>query len=198
MNISILKDYRGLKKDTQFLIEPNKTNFWVGANGTGKTTLFSVLLPFLPKSESEWNARSIEKNVISISGFQNIKKVYLSSPKMRQAQMIDLDVCFSQGVGRLWQSEGQNSISDLIHAATGKEETDSIFMFDEIDGHLDYQFKVMFFLHVLPKIKGTKIVISHDARFLASEKVFDFTDLSFKTGSRYYLEQQELVLKKMN
>jgi len=195
MNLKILKDYHGLKKGQSIPIHIGKINTWVGSNGTGKSTatqlLYSALEKVQPKLKKKhyWNNTTVDNSIASLEDVVTFSTVNISSDKLRQAQHIDMDCLIGVGLGRIWASEGQNSIRDMLDVFKNCTD-DSLTIFDETDGHLDYFNKVLFFNQLLPRIKGTVISISHDSTFLANQKVFDFGDFTEKMGSEYYTEME--------
>lgn len=200
IKIKILKNYRNLKKGEEFYIEYNSVNFWVGKNGTGKTSLASLILTELKKINAKivpsflWKALSMEKDIVSIEGLDKISGVSFYSDKLRQAQYIDMDSLIGMGIGRIWASEGQNAQQNVVELVKYLNDENRLFILDETDGHLDFNSKIIFFNKLLKKIKGTVIVITHDSRFLKNEKVLDFNDRGFKTGEDYYKNAEREVL----
>lgn len=195
MKITIIKPYRTLKPGEIELLP--KVNFWVGANGTGKSSLCQLLLARLFKERPEldkphyWNGVSgdIDSECVTIEGMGEIEEVFLYSDKLSQVRWVDLDACFSLpgGLGLLRASEGQTSQSFFAESVKNRDRKNVLFIFDEIDGHLDYKTKRLFFNRFLPTIRGTTIVISHDSLFLIGSQVFDFGDWSWKEAAEYYI-----------
>jgi ATPase subunit of ABC transporter with duplicated ATPase domains len=189
MNIKILKAHRALLPGKIVPVHLNKVNYWVGANGCGKTSLIGELLNEFPRAEHYWNAASIEKGVITIEDKPKFDKILLSSPKLRQVQMADLNVVMDMGIERLHASDGQNNVADMMNSFREKDNPNILHIFDELDSHLDYKNKCIFFTALLPQIKGTVILTSHDSLFLTTCDVFDFTDYTQKKGLDYYSQQ---------
>ena len=196
MKIKFLKNYRNFLKDEVYVIPHNKVSYWVGLNGTGKTTLTSVILSLIKDKNSKivpenlYLSLPVENNIAEIEDFEQFTGVSFISPKNRATQMIDMDALLSMGVGRLWASEGQDSQANLVSLVKHINDPNHLFILDEIDGHLDYKSKLIFFTGFLKKVKGTVIVISHDTLFLRSEQVFDFDDKKDKMGRDYYINHE--------
>ena len=144
-------------------------------------------------TEAYWNATASEDAPFSATGFEQVSSFYLHSSKMRQAQFIDLSSTIAQGLGRIWASEGEDCIMTLNKCIPALEDPNALFLFDEVDGHLDYYHKTLFFEYILPRIKGTALVVTHDPYFLADLSVLDLTDSTHKTGIKYYDEQRERI-----
>jgi len=190
MKIDILKGYRNLPAGKTVSLTPNAVNTWVGANGTGKSSLLGLLLRELPTKECHWAALNREEGAIKVQGFEGVTQVTISSPRLRQVQLADMSALIQMGLKRLHSSDGQNNVADLNAAAALMDDPTVLHVFDEIDGHLDYFGKVVFFAF-LSKIKGTTILISHDPSFLFHYDVLDFGDFKTKKGSEYYEQQYE-------
>ena len=100
---------------------------------------------------------------------------------------VDLDMAINSaaGVGALHSSEGMNCQSEIVAIAKRREEENTLFVFDEIDGNLDVKAKHIFFDHFLPTIKGTSIVMSHDPWFLTDKQVFNFSSGEYMLYQEY-------------
>lgn len=190
MELKIKRDFRGLKAGSVIPITYGEVNYWMGGNGTGKSTatqlLYSLLVERFPKLERQeyWNA-ALSDNSTTISAECEfppiISSIFISSDKLRQSQSIDIGVSSKLGIGRLGASEGMNSSADLQEMFE-KANSLSLNILDETDGHLDTYSKHIFFDYLLPRLKGTTILVSHDAFHLSTKSVFDFTDYKFRTG----------------
>ena len=192
MNLIIKKDHRGIKAGQVIPIHIGKLNTWVGSNGTGKSNatelLYTALEKVQPKLKKKcyWRNTTIHTDIASLEDYPTFSHVNISSDKLRQAQFIDIDATLDLGIHRLKASEGQNSVQDMLEFFSNST-PETLTIFDETEGHLDYFHKVLFFNNVLPRVKGTVILISHDPTFLSNLSVFDFTDFTEKTGKDYYI-----------
>jgi ATPase subunit of ABC transporter with duplicated ATPase domains len=201
MKIEFLKDYRNFKKGNVFEVSPNTINFWVGKNGTGKSTLASLILTALESKNKKlvpnhlWMATQTDKKIISLEGYEKFNGLTFVSDKLRQAQLTDMDSLLGMGLQRIWTSEGQNAQADVVQLAKIIHKPDHLTILDETDGHLDYSSKIIFFEALLKNIKGTVIVISHDSRFLKAQRVFDFGDMKEKIGEAYYNQSYLELIK---
>lgn len=180
-----------IHKDYKLELIPNTVNFIVGLNGSGKTVMTSSLNEFLAKKlkkKSNWMTNPPEHiKGFDFEEFDNIKDVWHYTAKTRQSHWLDLDITLQSVMGHaaLWASEGMSCQAEIVAAFKKKEEKDTLFIFDEIDGNLDIRAKFLFFDAVLPALKGTSIVMSHDPYFLMGCEVFDFTDKTKKTFLEY-------------
>ena len=115
MNITLTKDFRCLKSGQVIEIKPNEVNCWVGLNGTGKSTAVQLILTILNKIDKNlihkrhWFSQIVgDTTCASLSGFDDVKRVFYTSDKTRQTQFVDLDALEGQFF-RLQSSEGQNN-----------------------------------------------------------------------------------------
>lgn len=196
MKLILDNNFRNLKKGLEIPIHVGKINTWVGCNGTGKSSVTELLYTSLQKEQPKlkkqcyWKQTTVDKDLAHLEDCPKFSSVYIGSDKLRQVQWIDMDALLDLGIERLKASEGQNCTQDMLQGFS-KSTEDTLTIFDETDGHLDYFYKVIFFNNVLPRIKGTVILISHDPVFLADMNVFDFTDFTEKMGKQYYIEMEE-------
>lgn len=200
MKIKIVKDFKALKSGAEIAIEPNKINYFVGLNGSGKTVTFGALYKHIQDifqknkivKKKNWmvNPPQHLQEHFDFEGFESIKDIVFITAKTRQSQWVDLDLCFDTalGVGSLHASEGMTNQAEIVKLMDKKDEVDTLFMFDEIDGPLDYRAKSIYFDRVLPRLKGTVIVCSHDALFFTGKDVYDFTTASRKNIVDYVKE----------
>ena len=199
--ISIKADVsKSLKAGTKIPIAPNAANYFVGLNGTGKSVTFSTLAAKVQNSlkvKGNWMTPppSYLMDKIEISGFDGIKDVYHFTAKSRQSQWIDLDMAFSSasGIGSLKSSEGVNNQAELVSVFEKAKkdpalDESTLYIFDEIDGCLDVRAKSIFFDRLIPALKGTVIICSHDCLFLKARSLFDFTDCKVKTTQKFLME----------
>lgn len=194
MKITLKQAYRTLKPCE---ITLNRgVNFWVGSNGTGKSSLVQLLLGHLWKhkklgKQHDYHARcsSSEADMIELQGMEHISALRVFSDKQRQTAWLDMEVALGApgGLGvSLQGSEGQNAYAALSEAKGSILDPNALLIFDELDGHLDFAGKYAYFNKYLHAIRGTAIVISHDSLFLTGHEVFDFTDLTHRSGELYY------------
>lgn len=199
MKINFLEDINPkLPKGSFLTVEPNKTNLVVGRNGSGKTITFSSLVTHLVKQTKQkdhnWmvEPRADIQKKFSFEGFESVNQVVHYTAKIRQSHWVDLDMALSHPYGHmvLNSSEGQSSLGELSRAAKHKDNPDCLFIFDELDGCFDHKTKSIFFDRILPRLKGTKIVCTHDSWFPRGQTVFDFTDGTWKEFSTYIKENE--------
>jgi ATPase subunit of ABC transporter with duplicated ATPase domains len=195
MQFTILSDYRGL---TPTVLTFSRRTTIVGANGSGKTSLLSLLLQALanavptaiPKHAYTMMPDAASEPLSRVDNLGDVSQVHIYSPLIRHAQKSNMDALLEGGgIARLWLSEGQNVMEDLGKFADQLQDPNAIFIFDELDGHLDYKGKYLFFKYFLPKIQGRVIITSHDPHFLFDETCLDLTDMTSKQGATYYQEQ---------
>jgi ATPase subunit of ABC transporter with duplicated ATPase domains len=194
MKLIFKKDFYCLKKGLSIEIEPNKVNFWVGSNGSGKSTATSILMTLLQKQfkmekKETWMATNVQcrDGGAKLEGFENTSDFSFSSEKVRQAQWVSIDTFdLMEGVGRLRASEGENILADFTRFVKHKDDPNHVYLFDEMDGHLDVRYKGLFFDRFLPNIKGTVVVVTHDIYYtVGQERVFNFDTKTFTTGTEY-------------
>ena len=186
--------------ETSFEIEliPNTVNYFVGLNGTGKTVTTSALEYHIrEKLKKRGNWATVPATHLlepyTFEGFDEIADVWHYTSKTRQSHWVDLDMVFesASSISTLHSSEGMVCQSEIVRVFNKRDEENTLFIFDEIDGNLDIRAKQIFFNKVLPQLKGTSIVMSHDMFFFFINndvRVFDFTTKTYKTYDEYYLE----------
>ena len=190
MTLNFTKKHRCFSAKDQIPIEISKVNYWVGDNGSGKSTALGCIAGLVKTKSHNWNAVDKDaKNVSFLFEVPQFSKIFVSSSKNRQAQMLDMDSLIDQGINRIWCSEGQNNLADLGEMKKIGLDENALLLIDEIDSHFSYKAKVYFFDYFLPLVKATCIVISHDSAFLHEKRVFDFTDRAYKTGQEFYIQQ---------
>ena len=203
MKIKVVKDFSNgvrtkLNAGLEIEITPNTANYFVGLNGSGKTITMSTLASFLSKQTKNtlnWMISPPEHimECFNFEGFEEVKDVYIVTAKSRQSQWVDLDIALKTPMGPfvLHASEGMANQAELVNIWDRRNEKDTVFIFDEIDGTLDVKSKSLFFNKMIPSIKGTVIVMSHDVFFLLNQdKVFDFTDKKYKSALKYSIENR--------
>lgn len=200
ITVTLSKEYRKLRPNFPFVFNQG-INFVFGPNGSGKSTLISILLASIQSQnkklvpEELWNAYDATiiprtgKSILEVTGTENISQLRVSSAKLRQSQFVDLGVTMAMGISRLQASEGENSLHDIHSCLKLVDDPNALFLFDELDTHLDYKMKYFFFTRFLSRLRGTIIVTSHDSFFLMDQPVFDLTDYKTKLGREYYREQ---------
>jgi ABC-type transport system involved in cytochrome bd biosynthesis fused ATPase/permease subunit len=196
MKLTLKKDYRCLKPGT-LIINPS-VNYWVGSNGTGKSSMVQLLLGHLYVNKklgnkNDWNSRYDNSDLDALIKAEgdSFDELIQFSDKQRQSHFIDLDSTMSYGIEALWMSEGQNAYNVLARAKQHINNSKALLIFDELDSHLDYAGKWVYFNRLLPAIRGTAIVISHDPLFLHGCRVLDFGDMQMKNGEEYYQTERD-------
>ena len=206
MNLTFKKDIRCFKNGASIPIEVGKVNYWVGINGSGKSFAAQTLLSLLKFVQPDlvprkhWLSEHHNAREYATLEAPTFTKFFFNSDKSRQTQQVDMDALLEggpSGVGRLWLSEGQNNIAELNTAQKAVFDPSAFVIFDETDGKLDFDNKVVFFSKICENAKSTMIVVTHDSRFLVGKTVFDFTTLSSKTGDDYYKEREKAILKEI-
>lgn len=198
MQIKLLNNFRGLKEGQNITIKPNALNRWMGFNGSGKSTAASMLLTHFNKIDNAvpaevWNGLLIDTTAYEITGGSKITKVSYYSDRIRQSQSVDIGIAIATGLGRLQSSEGQNAQQDVHDAFKHRNDKHRLFIFDEVDGRLDQRHKIIFYDYILPKLKGTVIIISHDLLFNTKHEILDFSDFKVKTVTQYAKEAEDWV-----
>ena len=178
-------------------LEPNKVNYIVGLNGTGKTITFSSMVHWLEKTQlktkksQNWMTEppSHLTSCFQFEGFEQVTSVFHNTAKSRQSHWVDLDMALdsASGVGSLWSSEGQTNKNEFVKSLDHKDDPNVLYVFDEIDNCFDIKMKYMFF-KIITKLRGTVVVCSHDSFFLEGHRVFDFTTGTYKRFCDYYAE----------
>jgi len=203
MKIKFEKGLKNIPEGFELPIIPNAITYVVGLNGSGKTVTFSTLVNFLNKKlkkKGNWMTPPPDYMMkgFSFEGFDDITDVWHYTAKTRQSMWVDLDLTMESaaGIGSLHSSEGINCQAEIVAMAKKKNEEKTLFIFDEIDGNLDVRAKHIFFDHVLPTIKGTSIVMSHDPWFLIDKQVFDFSSGTYMLYQEYMRKYTKLSFTK--
>ena len=170
-------DFRSFKKDYEitFDFENTNINFLIGKNGCGKSTLIRAIRGTMNSNDDKdirWAAAADCRDILNffdvdIEGFNNVYHLdvdglddNLSMYNAASAtDFVDLG-----GWGMQTLSQGERSLimmARLKHMVTDGEDT--VIIFDELDNHLDFDFRVQFvpwLNKMFPLSK--KIIITHD------------------------------------
>jgi len=188
MKIIFKKPFKIFTETNTIEIIPNTVNYFVGLNGCGKSVITSSLAEHIfdkfdrtKKKAQRYNWMTRPPDYLlenfDFEGFDSITDITFYTAKHRQSQFVDLDQTFDHpsSIGCLRSSEGMNNQSELINAFKQRNDVNRLFIFDEIDGTLDIKAKSLFFDRLLPSLKGTVIVCSHETFFLRGKEVFDLS-----------------------
>ena len=170
-------DFRSFKKDYEinFDFEDTNINFLIGKNGCGKSTLIRAIRGTMNSNDDKdirWAAAKDCRDILNffdvdIEGFNNIYHLdvdglddNLSMYNASSAtDFVDLG-----GWGMQTLSQGERSLIMMARLKQMvKDGEDTVIIFDELDNHLDFDFRVKFvpwLNKMFPLSK--KIIITHD------------------------------------
>ena len=177
ISIKAKDDFRSFKKDYEVNFEFDETNvnFLMGKNGCGKSTIIQAIRGTLNSNndkEIRWSARNECKNVlehfdVSIEGFNNVYHLDIdgldNNLSMFNASSAT-DFVDLGGFGMNILSQGERTLIMVSRLKKMvKDSEDTIIIFDELDNHLDFDFRVKFvqWLNQLFPL-SKKIISTHD------------------------------------
>ena len=170
-------DFRSFKKDYKitFDFENTNINFLIGKNGCGKSTLIRAIRGTMNSNDDKdkrWAAAKDCRDILNffdvdIEGFNNVYHLdvdglddNLSMYNASSAtDFVDLG-----GWGMNVLSQGERSLIMMARLKQMvKDGEDTVIIFDELDNHLDFDFRVKFvpWLNKMFPL-SRKIIITHD------------------------------------
>lgn len=177
ISIKAKDDFRSFKKDYEvnFEFDETKVNFLMGKNGCGKSTIIQAIRGTLNSNddrEIRWSAKQDCKNIlehfdVNIEGFTNVYHLDIDGlddnlSMFNASSAIDLIDLGGFGMNSL--SQGERTIIMMTRLKNMvKDAEDTVIIFDELDNHLDFDFRVklvMWLNKLFPLSK--KIIITHD------------------------------------
>lgn len=207
MKILFNKPFRIFTEKDSIEIIPNTVNYFVGLNGCGKSVITSSLAEHVfdsfskkKKEEQRYNWMTRPPDYIMenfrFEGFESITDISFYTAKHRQSQYVDLNMTFDHpaNIGCLKISEGMNNQSEIVNAFKDKDNINKLYIFDEIDGTLDVRAKHLFFDRLLPQLKGTVIVCTHDTFFVRKQEVIDLSTNTKMSMTDYFIKYTKPLL----
>lgn len=177
ITIKAKDDFRSFKKDYEvnFEFDKTKVNFLMGKNGCGKSTVIQAIRGTLNSNNDKdirWAARQDCENItkhfdVNIEGFDNVYHLDIDGlddnlSMFNAASAEDLIDLGGFGMNRL--SQGERTLIMLTRLKQMvKDNENTLVIFDELDNHLDFDFRVKFvsWLNKLFPL-SKKIIITHD------------------------------------
>ena len=177
ITIKAKDDFRSFKKDYEVIFDFNETNvnFLMGKNGCGKSTIIQAIRGTLNSNEDKdkrWAARRNCKDIlehfdVNIEGFTNVYHLDIDGlddnlSMFNASSATDLIDLGGWGMDRLSQGERTLIMITRLRQMV-KDSEDTAIIFDELDNHLDFDFRVKFvgwINKMFPQSK--KIIITHD------------------------------------
>lgn len=177
ITIKAKDDFRSYKKDytIEFDFSDTNVNFLMGKNGCGKSTIIQSIRGVLNSNSDKdirWSAKHgcmdiLEHFDVKIEGFNNVYHLDIDGlddnlsifNASSATDLVDLG-----GLGMDTFSQGErtlimiNRLKQMV-----KDAEDSVIIFDELDNHLDFDFRIKFvpwLRKLFPLSK--KIIITHD------------------------------------
>ena len=170
-------DFRSFKKDYEitFDFENTNINFLIGKNGCGKSTLIRAIRGTINSNndkDKRWAAAADCRDILNffdvdIEGFNNVYHLDVDglddNLSMYNASSAS-DLVDLGGWGMNVLSQGERSLIMMARLKQMvKDGEDTVIIFDELDNHLDFDFRVKFvpwLNKMFPLSK--KIIITHD------------------------------------
>lgn len=177
ISIKAKDDFRSFKKDYEVIFDFNETkvNFLMGKNGCGKSTIIQAIRGTLNSNNDKdirWAAKRNCKDVlehfdINIEGFTNVYHLDVDGldnnlSMFNASSATDLFDLGGLGMDRLSQGERTLIMITRLKEMV-KDDENTLVIFDELDNHLDFDFRVKFvpWLNKLFPL-SKKIIITHD------------------------------------
>ena len=170
-------DFRSFKKDYEinFDFEDTNINFLIGKNGCGKSTLIRAIRGTINSNndkDKRWAAAADCREIlkffdVSIEGFDKVYHLDIDGlddnlSMYNASSATDLVDLGGWGMDTLSQGERSLIMMDRLKQMVNDSE-DTVIIFDELDNHLDFDFRVKFvpWLNKLFPL-SKKIIITHD------------------------------------
>lgn len=170
-------DFRSFKKDYEinFDFEDTNINFLIGKNGCGKSTLIRAIRGTINSNndkDKRWAAAADCREIlrffdVSIEGFDKVYHLDIDGlddnlSMYNASSATDLVELGGWGMNKLSQGERSLIMMDRLKQMVNDSE-DTVIIFDELDNHLDFSFRVKFvpFLNRLFPL-SKKIIITHE------------------------------------
>lgn len=170
-------DFRSFKKDYEinFDFEDTNINFLIGKNGCGKSTLIRAIRGTINSNndkDERWAAAADCREIlkffdVSIEGFDKVYHLDIDGlddnlSMYNASSATDLVRLGGWGMNKLSQGERSLIMMDRLKQMVNDSE-DTVIIFDELDNHLDFSFRVKFvpFLNRLFPL-SKKIIITHE------------------------------------
>ena len=170
-------DFRSFKKDYEinFDFEDTNINFLIGKNGCGKSTLIRAIRGTINSNndkDKRWAAAADCREIlkffdVSIEGFDKVYHLDIDGlddnlSMYNASSATDLVDLGGWGMDTLSQGERSLIMMDRLKQMVNDSE-DTVIIFDELDNHLDFDFRVKF-VPLLNRLfpLSKKIIITHD------------------------------------
>ena len=170
-------DFRSFKKDYEinFDFEDTNINFLIGKNGCGKSTLIRAIRGTINSNndkDKRWAAAEDCREIleffdVNIEGFDKVYHLDIDGlddnlSMYNASSATDLVDLGGWGMNTLSQGERSLIMMDRLKQMVNDSE-DTVIIFDELDNHLDFDFRVKFvpWLNKLFPL-SKKIIITHD------------------------------------
>ena len=170
-------DFRSFKKDYEinFDFEDTNINFLIGKNGCGKSTLIRAIRGTINSNndkDKRWAAAADCREIlkffdVSIEGFDKVYHLDIDGlddnlSMYNASSATDLVHLGGWGMDMLSQGERSLIMMDRLKQMVNDSE-DTVIIFDELDNHLDFGFRVKF-VPLLNRLfpLSKKIIITHD------------------------------------
>ena len=170
-------DFRSFKKDYEinFDFEDTNINFLIGKNGCGKSTLIRAIRGTINSNndkDKRWAAAADCREIlkffdVSIEGFDKVYHLDIDGlddnlSMYNASSATDLVDLGGWGMDTLSQGERSLIMMDRLKQMVNDSE-DTVIIFDELDNHLDFDFRVKFvpWLNKLFPL-SKKVIITHD------------------------------------
>lgn len=177
ISIKAKDDFRSFKKDytIEFDFDNTNVNFLMGKNGCGKSTIIQSIRGTLNSNndkEKRWAAARDCKDIsehfdVKIEGFTNVYHLDIDGlddnlSMFNASSATDLIDLGGFGMNKLSQGERTLIMMTRLNKMV-KDAEDTVIIFDELDNHLDFNFRVKFvkWLNKLFPL-SKKIIITHD------------------------------------
>lgn len=216
ISIKAKDDFRSFKKDYEVIFDFDKTkvNFLMGKNGCGKSTIIQAIRGTLNSNddkEKRWAAARDCKDIlehfdVNIEGFTNVYHLDIDGlddnlSMFNASSATDLIDLGGYGMDRLSQGERTLIMMGRLKKMV-KDSEDTIIIFDELDNHLDFDFRVKFvkWLNKLFPL-SKKIIITHDllmTNLSEGHIVYIMSDRDLTNQNRCFVTGKEAMSYKDN
>lgn len=199
IKITIKKDFRKLKEGEIYIFD-NPVNIIVGDNGSGKSTILTLLRSYLLrknllKTESNYLKKEIREfeEVCDIEGLDQFDNYYEYDAEVDTGKLMDMDTMIEfDGIFTSKMSSGEGDVYQLNKLLTEVQKTkNNLILLDEMDKGLSLKQRLTY--PTILKLAALKfdsfiIAISHGESLLNEfDSVLSMTSKKWVKSNEYYM-----------